>query len=125
MVYSLIAEKGLPASTVTEKWTFLLHLVEPRVEVNSHMEVGLEVLTGRAHLGPDIRSMAALLELNFIPLRGERYDLLITKDRFFHRGIQNFIGLLQETEFKDMATTITGYDTSASDKIVYPNEADA
>ena len=69
-------------------------------EVNSHMEVGLEILSGRAQFGPGIRPVATLLELDFISLRWERYDLLITKDRFFDKGIQDFIGLLQENEFK-------------------------
>jgi len=91
-------------------------------EVNSHMEVGLEVLSGRAHLGPGIRPVATLLELDFIPLRWERYDLLITKDRFFDKGIQLFIGLLQEPDFKQMAESISGYDVSTSGKIVYPKE---
>jgi len=91
-------------------------------EVNSHMEVGLEVLSGRAHFGPGIRPVAALLELDFIPVRWERYDLLITKDRFFDKGIQNFIGLLQEPEFRQMAESIAGYDVASSGKIVYPKE---
>lgn len=91
-------------------------------EVNSHMEVGLEVLSGRAQLGPGIRPVAALLGLDFIPLRWERYDLLITKDRFFDKGIQSFIGLLQETDFQKMAASIQGYDVSFSGKIVYPKE---
>ncbi len=93
--------------------------------VNSHMEVGLEVLSGRAHFGPGIRPVATLLELDFIPLRWERYDLLITKDRFFDKGIQHFIGLIQETNFKKMAKSITGYDVSSSGKIVYPKETSA
>jgi len=94
-------------------------------EVNSHMEVGLEVLSGHAHFGPGIRPVATLLELDFIPLRWERYDLLMTKDRFFDKGIQRFIGLIQETDFKKMAESITGYDVSSSGKIVYPKETSA
>ncbi len=94
-------------------------------EVNSHMEVGLEVLSGRAHFGPGIRPVAAHLGLEFISLRWERYDLLITKERFFDKGVQSFIGLLQETDFKKMAESITGYDVSSSGKIIYPNETSA
>jgi len=94
-------------------------------EVNSHMEVGLEVLSGHAHFGPGIRPVATLLELDFIPLRWERYDLLMTKDRFFDKGIQHFIGLIQETDFKKMAESIIGYDVSSSGKIVYPKETSA
>ena len=92
-------------------------------EVNSHMEVGLEVLAGRAHFGPGIRPVAALLGLEFIPLRWERYDLLITKERFFDKGVQTFIGLLQEAEFKDIAASVQGYDVALSGKIVYPRDS--
>jgi putative molybdopterin biosynthesis protein len=92
-------------------------------EVNSHMEVGLEILSGRADAGPGIRPVAALLGLEFIPLRWERYDLLIIKDRFFDKGIQNFLGLLQTPEFKNMAGEMDGYDVSLSGKIVFPRES--
>ncbi len=91
-------------------------------EVNSHMEVGLEVLSGRAHFGPGIRPVAAVLDLDFIPLRWERYDLLITKDRFFDKGIQYFLGILQESEFKQLAASFEGYDISSSGKIIFPKE---
>jgi len=52
-------------------------------EVTRHLEVGLEVLSGRADTGPGIRAVAGLLDLDFIPLRWERFDFLIQKDRFF------------------------------------------
>ena len=91
-------------------------------EVNSHMEVGLEVLSGRAHFGPGIRPVATLLDLDFIPLRWERYDLLITKERFFDKGVQSFIGLLQDMEFKKVTEPFTGYDVSASGKMLFPKE---
>jgi putative molybdopterin biosynthesis protein len=91
-------------------------------EVNSHMEVGLEVLAGRAHFGPGIRPVATLLGLDFIPLRWERYDLLITKDRFFDKGVQSFIGLLQDAEFKKIAEPFTGYDVSSSGKMVFQKD---
>jgi putative molybdopterin biosynthesis protein len=91
-------------------------------EVNSHMEVGLKILSGAADAGPGIRPVASLLGLEFIPLRWERYDLLIIKDRFFDKGIQNFLGLLQSIEFKNMAGEMDGYDISLSGKIVFPKE---
>jgi len=48
--------------------------------------------------------------------------LLITKDRIVDKRIQNFIGLLQENEFKKTAASFQGYDVSSSGKIVYPQE---
>jgi len=91
-------------------------------EMATHMEVGLEVLSGRADAGPGIRPVAGILGLDFIPLRWERYDLLISKDRFFDKGVQNFLGLLPDPDFKNLAETLEGYETSASGKMVYPRD---
>ncbi|MGB9498454.1 MAG: substrate-binding domain-containing protein [Dissulfuribacterales bacterium] len=90
--------------------------------VNSHMDVGLEILAGKADAGPGIRPVAALLDLNFVPLRCERYDLLITKEHFFDKGVQYFIEMLQESEFKQLAASFEGYDVSSSGKIIFPKE---
>ena len=35
MVYSLVAEKGLPATKITGKWLFPRHLVEQWIEANT------------------------------------------------------------------------------------------
>lgn len=89
-------------------------------ELSRHMDVGLEILTGRADAGPGIKPVASLLGLEFIPVRWERYDLLITKERFFDKGVQLFIGLLQEQSFYDLTKMFDGYDVTLSGKIVYP-----
>ncbi|MFH1479713.1 MAG: helix-turn-helix transcriptional regulator, partial [Pseudomonadota bacterium] len=68
-------------------------------EFQRHLDVGLEVLSGRADAGPGIRAVAGLLDLDFIPFRWERFDLIILKDRFFEPGIQLFLGLLHEPSF--------------------------
>jgi len=87
-----------------------------------HLDVGLEILAGHADVGPGIRAVAGMLGLDFIPLRWERYDLLITKERFFDPGVQLFLGLLPDGEFRRLADTLEGYDVSSSGKMVYPNE---
>jgi excisionase family DNA binding protein len=92
-------------------------------EASTHMEVGLAVLSGRADAGLAIQPVAAILGLDFIPLRWERYDLLITKERFFDQGVQNFLGLLLDPAFKEMASALEGYDISASGKMVYPHDS--
>ncbi len=89
-------------------------------EVNSHMEVGLEILCGRADMGLGIRPVASLLGLDFIPLRWERYDLLIARDRFFDKPVQYFLGILQEAEFRQIAASLDGYDVDSAGKMVYP-----
>jgi excisionase family DNA binding protein len=96
-----------------------------RNEVGRHLDVGLEVLAGRADAGPGIRPVASLLGLDFIPLRWERYDLLITKERFFDQGVQQFLGLLHEKRFQQMADELSGYDVSGVGRMVFPPEPPA
>ncbi len=93
-----------------------------RNEFSRHLDVGLEILAGRADVGPGIRPVASFLPLDFIPLRWERYDLLITKERFFEEGIQSFLSLFHEKEFYDMAETLDGYDICKSGKMIFPQE---
>lgn len=91
-------------------------------ELHRHMDVGLEILSGRADAGPGIKPVASLLGLEFIPVRWERYDLLITKERFFDKGVQLFIGLLHEQAFIDLAKNLDGYDINTSGKVIFPQE---
>ena len=93
-------------------------------ELQRHLDVGLEVLSGRADLGPAIRAVAGLLDLDFIPLRWERFDFLILKDRFFEKGVQLFLNLLHESEFRKQAEDLAGYDLSLCGKMVLPQEAE-
>jgi excisionase family DNA binding protein len=91
-------------------------------EVSRHLDVGLEILSGRADAGPGIRAVASLLGIDFIPLRWERFDLMISKKRFFDEGIQRFLGLLHEKEFHEMTTRLEGYDVNLGGKMVYPTD---
>ncbi len=90
-------------------------------EVHRHLDVGLEILSSRADAGLGIRAVASLLDIGFIPLRWERYDLLISKERFFDEGIQRFLGLLHEDDFRQLVDESFGYDLQLSGKMVYPD----
>ena len=92
-------------------------------EFRSHLDVGLEVLSGRADATPAIRPVADLLDLDFVPLRWERYDLLVSKDRFFEKGVQFFMGLFNEPVFRKQAEQLEGYDLSLCGKVVFPQES--
>ncbi|MFC1814797.1 substrate-binding domain-containing protein [Thermodesulfobacteriota bacterium] len=94
-------------------------------EVNRHLDVGLEILSGRADAGPGIRAVAGLLDVEFVPLRWERFDLLISKDRFFDEGVQLFLGFMLAKTFKEAAAQYLGYDVGLSGKMVYPKKQDS
>lgn len=89
---------------------------------NSHMDVGLEILQGKADAGLGIRPVAAILGLAFIPIRWERYDFLINRQRFFSKEVQQFLGLLSEPLFQSQAASFAGYDISRSGRILFPSE---
>lgn len=93
-----------------------------QIEFQRHLEVGLEVLSGRADAGPGIRAVAGLLDLDFIRFRWERFDLIICKDRFFEKGVQLFLGLLHESTFKELVHDLVGYDLTICGKMIFPQE---
>lgn len=89
--------------------------------VSKHLDAGLEVFSGKVDAAPAIRAVAGILGLDFIPLRWERFDLLILRERFFERGIQSFISLLHEKPFRDLAASYEGYDVSLCGKMLFPD----
>ncbi|MCP4114508.1 MAG: helix-turn-helix transcriptional regulator [Desulfobacteraceae bacterium] len=84
-----------------------------------HMDIGLAIHEGEADAGPGIRPVANRLDLGFVPICWERFDLLVSKERFFDQGIQLFLGTLKEDFFKDAAASLGGYDLSMSGRMVY------
>ncbi|MFP4213224.1 MAG: substrate-binding domain-containing protein [Desulfohalobiaceae bacterium] len=89
-------------------------------EMPRHLDLGLEILAGRADAGPGIRTVAGLLGLDFLPLHWERFDLLISKERFFEPSIQSFLNMLMQQEFKELTGRLSGYDLSLSGRMLYP-----
>jgi excisionase family DNA binding protein len=89
-------------------------------EVHRHLDVGLAILAGRADAGLGIHAVAGLLDLDFVPLRWERYDLMIYKERFFDANVQQFIGLLHEEMFVNIVESLKGYDISLSGRMIFP-----
>lgn len=92
-------------------------------EFRSHWDVALEVLAGRADVALAIRSVADLFGLDFIPLRWERYDLLISKNRFFEEGVQLFLNLLHEDSVRELAQELSGYDLRVCGKMIFPHQS--
>ncbi len=90
-------------------------------ERSRHLDVGLEVLSGRADAAPAIRAVAGFLDLDFMPLRWERFDLLVDHECFFDPAVQSFLALLQDKAFHQLAESFDGYDLSLCGKVVFPD----
>ena len=105
----LLKKHGIPAGSIPgyEK------------EATTHLEIGLAVLGGEADCGIGIRTVANILDLDFIPLRKERFDIVIRKDSFFSREMSVFLEMVGSIRFKNRAAEFGGYDTGLSGKILY------
>lgn len=88
-------------------------------ELSRHLDVGLEVLAGRADAGPCIEPVAELLDLDFVPLCWERFDLVVERRLFFEKSIQEFLSMLHGDEFRELSDKILGYDLSQTGTMVF------
>jgi putative molybdopterin biosynthesis protein len=84
-----------------------------------HLDVGLEVLAGRADAGLAIAAVGQMLGLDHVPVRWERYDFIIRKEVFFSRGVQMLLALLHDQEFLQSAEGLGGYDLGMSGQVVF------
>ncbi len=96
-----------------------------RNEIIRHIDVGIEILSGRIDAGPGIRAVSELLNLDFISFGWERFDFVIPKERFFDREVQLFLSLLHEDSFRKMADSIEGYNIDMCGKTLFPNNETA
>lgn len=89
-------------------------------EEYTHMGVASAVLTGIADTGLAILASARALDLGFIPVAKERYDLAMPHEFIETEMLRCLIKIIQEdSEFKNMVTALGGYDISDMGKIIY------
>jgi excisionase family DNA binding protein len=89
-----------------------------RTTVSTHLEVGLQVLRGVVDTGLATRTTAYSLGLDFIALTRERFDMVISRDRFFTPGIQVLLGIVGSREFRERVGALGGYDLAESGRII-------
>jgi len=88
-------------------------------EVNTHLEVGLKILSGSADAGIATSSVANILGLKFQPLIKESFDMVLLQDTFFREEVQSFIETLKSDEFRQMVSFLGNYDFAKSGRIIY------
>ncbi len=76
------------------------------------MAVASAISTGMADAGLGILSAAKALDLDFIPIAKERYDLIIPSIYFGEEKIQKVIETIRSNRFKEMVLKMGGYDVS-------------
>ncbi len=86
---------------------------------HTHMDVALEVFSGTADVGIGILAAARMLDLDFIPLATERFDLVIPSENYGTGAVKALREVLNSEEFKQRITQMGGYETRDTGKIVY------
>lgn len=85
----------------------------------THMEVALEIFSGTADAGLGILAVARQLNLDFVPLATERFDLVIPADSYATKSVKILRNVLVSKEFKSNIAQLGGYETRETGKIVF------
>ena len=87
-------------------------------EEYTHLGVAAAVASGRADCGLGIAAAAQALDLDFVPLFQERYDLVIPKEHAQSDLLSPVFELLAGRGFRDSVSKLTGYDITVMGRII-------
>lgn len=84
----------------------------------THLAVAAGVKAGVADVGLGILAAARALDLDFIPLLKERYDLIIPESHYRTPLLKPLLDLIASDDFKKEVKALGGYDTSDTGRMV-------
>jgi putative molybdopterin biosynthesis protein len=87
-------------------------------EEYTHLGVAAAVASARADCGLGIAAAAKALDLDFIPLFQERYDLVIPKEHAKSDLLMPIFAVLKNSEFRTAVANMPGYDVSLMGNLV-------
>lgn len=87
-------------------------------EEYTHLAVAAAIASGRADCGLGIAAAAQALDLDFVPLFEERYDLVIPK---MHAGgplLAPIYDVLSDPHYRELVESLPGYDASEMGEVI-------
>jgi putative molybdopterin biosynthesis protein len=88
-------------------------------ELDTHLQVAMNILNGHADAGMGIQSAAYSCDLEFIPATKEKFDLVFPL-KYLHTPIFTLLlDIIKNEEFKKVVDEMGGYDTSLIGEIAY------
>jgi len=87
-------------------------------EEYTHLAVAAAVASGRADCGLGIAAAAQALELDFLPLFQERYDLVIPGEYYQSDLLAPLLDLLGDADFRQAVAALPGYDIKPMGTVV-------
>jgi putative molybdopterin biosynthesis protein len=80
--------------------------------------VAAAVMSGAADAGLGILAAARALDLEFVPLLRERYDLVIPKEHFESALLQPMLEVIRSHEFREAVTAMGGYGVEEMGRVM-------
>ena len=80
----------------------------------THMAVAVDILSGAADCGMGIHAAARALDLDFIPIEQEQYDLIVPTRMLDQPNIQSALNTMSSDNFRKRVAALGGYDPSRS-----------
>ncbi|MGB5986641.1 MAG: molybdopterin biosynthesis protein [Desulfobacterales bacterium] len=105
-------------------YEFKRHQLDPRSirgyenEEFTHMAVAVAVLSGTVDLGVGIYAAAKALDLDFIPLVQEQYDLIIPAEYFASEDVTLLLDVITSARFQKRILELGGYDTTHTGQVM-------
>jgi len=90
-------------------------------EEYTHLAVAAAVKNDTSDAGMAIYASAKALNLDFIPLAEERYDLCILPDLFTEAALETLLATISSDDFKKRALAAGGYSTDLTGTIITSN----
>lgn len=87
-------------------------------EEYTHLAVAAAVASGRADCGLGIAAAAHALELDFVPLFQEHYELVIPNEFFDSELLAPFFKVLENDAFRQAVAALPGYDVTRMGEVV-------
>jgi putative molybdopterin biosynthesis protein len=87
-------------------------------EEYTHLGVAAAIASGRADCGLGIAAAAQALDLDFVPLFQERYDLVVPKTFADGELLAPLFDLLADSAFRAAVSNLMGYDVSAMGTVI-------
>ena len=84
----------------------------------THMAIAVAVLSGTADTGLGIHAAAKALDLDFIPVVTEQYDLVVLPEFFASDAVQTLFDIINSRDFKQRVEALGGYNTKNTGKVI-------
>lgn len=88
-------------------------------EEYTHMNIAVSVLSGSADAGMGIRAAAVALDLDFVPIAEERYDLIVPAAFIEDERMKTALDLMNDRTFKSKIEALGGYNLRDCGNIMY------